>query len=123
MAGKRSREPGELESQVLRILRGFDGAVSARDVQALFEEPRPAYTSLLTILERLRVKGLVERDELSPRRVRFSAAQSSEEHATELMMDVLGEADDRRAVLLRFAGNLDESDVAFLRDALAAKRR
>lgn len=123
MAGKRSREPGELEAQVLRILRGFDGPVSARDVQALFEEPRPAYTSLLTILERLRVKGLVERDELSPRRVRFRAVHSSEEHASELMMDVLGEADDRRAVLLRFAGNLDDADVAFLRDALATKRR
>ena len=29
----------------------------------------------------------------------------------------------RRAVLLRFAGNLDDADVAFLRDALAAKRK
>ena len=107
MAGKRSREPGELEAQVLRILRGFDGPVGARDIQALFEEPRPAYTSLLTILDRLRVKGLVAR----------------EEHASDAMLGVLGEVDDRRAVLLRFAGNLDDADVAFLRDALAAKRK
>ncbi|WP_197510860.1 hypothetical protein [Tessaracoccus coleopterorum] len=41
MAGKRSREPGELEAQVLRILRGFDGPVGARAVQDLFDEPRP----------------------------------------------------------------------------------
>ena len=123
MAGKRSREPGELESQVLRILRGFAGPVGARDIQALFEEPRPAYTSLLTILDRLRVKGLVAREELSPRKVRFSALQTSEEHASDAMLGVLGEVDDRRAVLLRFAGNLDDADVAFLRDALAAKRK
>ena len=94
MAGKRSREPGELEAQVLRILRGFDGPVGARDIQALFEEPRPAYTSLLTILDRLRVKGLVAREELSPRKVRFSALQTSEEHASDAMLGVLGEVDE-----------------------------
>ena len=123
MAGKRSREPGELEAQVLRILRGFDGPVGARAVQDLFEEPRPAYTSLLTILDRLRVKGLVERVETSPRKVAFVAVQSTEEHATDLMLGVLDDVDDRRAVLLRFAGNLDDADVAFLRDALGAMRR
>lgn len=123
MAGKRSREPGELEAEVLRILRGFDGPVGARDVQALFGDPRPAYTSLLTILERLRLKGLVEREDLSPRRVRFRAVHSEEESASEAMLEALGEADDRRAVLLHFAGNLDATDVAFLRDALTAKRK
>jgi len=123
MAGKRSREPGELEAQVLRILRGFDGPVGARAVRDLFDEPRPAYTSLLTILDRLRAKGMVERIEVSPRKVLFAASQSTEEHASDLMLGVLGGVDDRRAVLLRFAGNLDDTDVAFLRDALSAKRR
>ncbi|WP_331715592.1 hypothetical protein [Tessaracoccus coleopterorum] len=69
------------------------------------------------------MKGLVERVEVSPRKVLFTAAQSTEEHASDLMLGVLGEVDDRRAVLLRFAGNLDDADVTFLRDALAAKRR
>ena len=39
------------------------------------------------------------------------------------MLGVLEGVDDRRAVLLRFAGNLDDADVAFLRDALATKRK
>lgn len=123
MAGQRSREPGELEAEVLRVLRCFDGPVGAREIQARFAEPRPANTTLLTILERLRVKGLVEREVLSPRKVRFAAVHSVEEHATEAMLGVLEGVDDRRAVLLRFAGNLDDADVAFLRDALATKRK
>lgn len=123
MAGTRSREPGELEAEVLRILRCFDGPVAAREIQARFPEPRPASTTVLTILDRLRVKGLVEREDISPRKVRFAATHTFEEHASEAMLGALEQADDRRAVLLRFAGNLDAADVAFLRDALTSKRK
>lgn len=113
-----SRERGALEAQVLQALRRFSGPVSAGVVRETFAAPVPAYTTVCTVLDRLAAKGLVEREEVSPRRVRFSAVHSDDEHATALMMDALHGADDKHAALLRFAGNLDADDVAFLRDAL-----
>lgn len=115
---KVSRERGALEAEVLRTLRRFDAPVGVREIQEEFSAPRPAYTTLLTVLDRLAAKGLVARDELSPRKVRFVATHSEEEHASTAMMSALREAEDKRAALLRFAGNLDAEDVALLRDAL-----
>lgn len=119
MARRSTREHGALEAEVMRILRRFSGTVGVRQIQAEFDDPAPAYTTLLTVLDRLVVKGLVIREEQSPRKVRFAAAHSGEEHASTAMISALEEADDKRAVLLRFAGNLDDEDVALLRDALS----
>lgn len=120
----RVRERGALEGEVLHQLRAAQGTpLSARDLAERFTEPRPAVTTLLTILDRLHGKGLVRREELSPRRVRFTATQSGEEHASAMMLQALREAEDPRAVLLRFAGNLDSDDVAFLQSALGGTDR
>lgn len=108
---------------MLRALRRFAEPVGVREIQAEFTESRPAYTTLLTVLDRLVAKGLVRRDELSPRKVRFAAAHSEEEHASVAMMSALRGVEDKQAALLRFAGNLDAEDVAFLRDALSSKQK
>lgn len=122
MARKVTRERGALEAEVVQTLRRFDGAVGVREIQDQFSAPQPAYTTLLTVLDRLTAKGLVTREELSPRKVRFAATHTGEEHASSIMMSALSEADDKRAALLRFAGNLDDEDIAFLRDALTRGR-
>jgi len=114
----RTRARGELESAIMRILWEADAPLSAKEIQAAFDGHTPAYTTLMTSLDRLRNKGRVLRSGDSPRKVRFAAAHAEDEHAGEAMLSALDAASDRRAALLRFAGNLDAKDVELLRRAI-----
>jgi predicted transcriptional regulator len=80
--------------------------------------PDRAYTTVLTILERLRRKRLVERSSVE-RAHRFSAISSRESYMAELMVEALGGARDRDAVLIRFAETVTAEEAAVLRSALA----
>jgi len=119
----RTREWGGLERELLRLLREQAAPVSARQLQDLFAEPVPAYTTLMTALTRLERKALIVRVEESPRKVRFSIRRSDGQDVSVSMMSALDEAGDRQAALLAFAGNLDDDDVALLRSTFAQKRR
>ena len=121
MSGVRLRAPGELEAEVLRILRASGGFVGAREVQDAFATSTPAYTTILTALDRLVEKGEVEREQLSPRKMRFRAARSAAEDASATMRGALDAIDDRRAALLKVAGDLDDDDLALLRSAIRAR--
>lgn len=123
MAGERTRERGELEGEVLRILWAAAQPLGARDIQARFTGHIPAYTTLMTALERLQNKGDVVRVDDGTRRVRFQAARSGDEHVGRSMLTALSRAEDRRAALLQFAGNLDEHDLDLLRCALSQGRQ
>lgn len=123
MSGIRTRARGELEGEVLRILRENESALGAKDIQDLFTGAVPAYTTLLTSLDRLVAKGDVERIAESPRKVRFFATRSEAENVSDSMIGALGRVEDRRAALLKFAGNLDDDDVLFLQEALKPRGR
>lgn len=122
MAGVRKREWGGLEDEVMQRLHEQERAVSARELQTMFSEPVPAYTTLMTTLTRLEAKGRVERIGDSPRKISFRPLRSSEEEASETMTSALGQATDRRAALLAFAGNLDDDDVVALMDAFGGAK-
>src|SRR3954451_13184690 len=77
-----------------------------------------ALTTVHTVLTRLEQKGFVQHDDARPRR--FRARATREEHAAELMHEVLGSAGDRQAVLARFVGGVDPDEARLLRDLLAA---
>jgi predicted transcriptional regulator len=76
-----------------------------------------ALTTVHTVLTRLEQKGFVVHDEERPRR--FSARATREEHAAELMHEVLGQSADRQAVLARFVGGVDPAEAKLLRELLA----
>lgn len=76
-----------------------------------------AYTTVITVVERLRGKGWVERRR-DGRSYRYSATSGEEEYAAHLMNQVLDDARDRQAALLNFAGTLDEAEARELREAL-----
>lgn len=122
MAGVRKREWGGLEDEVMQRLHEQEHAVNARELQAMFSEPVPAYTTLMTTLTRLEGKGRVERIGDSPRKVSFRPLRSSEEEASETMTSALEQAGDRRAALLAFAGNLAEDDLAALMNAFGGAK-
>ncbi|MGB3413772.1 MAG: BlaI/MecI/CopY family transcriptional regulator [Microbacteriaceae bacterium] len=116
------RHRGELEREIMRILWDASAPIDGKEIQSQFQAPVPAYTTLLTTLDRLERKNLVGRSGSNGRKILFQATYSEEERVSSSMLDALQTAADRDAVLLRFAGNLSEEDVALLRAALPKKR-
>ena len=108
---------GELERAVMDRLWAADGPVAATTLRDSLADRGVALTTVHTVLTRLEQKGFVAHDDARPRR--FAARATREEHAAELMHEVLGQAADRQAVLARFVGSVSEDEAALLRRLLA----
>ncbi len=111
---------GELERKVMDVLWDFpprDAPLTGREVADHL--PDRAYTTVLTILDRLRRKGLVHRT-TEGRVHRFEAADTREAYMAELMIDAMGDTGDRGAVLARFAESVSSDEARVLRLALDA---
>lgn len=93
---------------------------SVREVLGELESARPvAYTTVITVIERLRSKGWVTR-ERSGRAYLYSPTVSEHEYSAHLMGQALHRSSDRSAALLSFAGSLDPEEAKALRAALDA---
>ncbi|MGY2129486.1 BlaI/MecI/CopY family transcriptional regulator [Blastococcus sp. SYSU DS0617] len=112
---------GELERAVMDQLWTADGPVAATALRDGLADRGVALTTVHTVLTRLEQKGFVTHDDARPRR--FTARASREDHAAELMHEVLGQAADRQAVLARFVGGVDDDEVRLLRELLAGDGR
>jgi predicted transcriptional regulator len=109
---------GQLERKVMDVLwDSMDEPLTGRQVADRL--PDRAYTTVLTILERLRHKHLVERT-AAGKVHRFAAVASRETYMAELMVEALGSARDRSAVLVRFAETVSAREASVLREALEA---
>jgi predicted transcriptional regulator len=121
-SGMMARARGELRRAVLRILWDASQPLTSREIQARFApDPLPALTTVLTVLERLRLTDHVERGTSASGEYTFAATQSESKHVTDEMLEALSRSRDTHATLLRFAGNLDESQVAVLKQALRGR--
>ncbi|WP_448627862.1 BlaI/MecI/CopY family transcriptional regulator [Geodermatophilus sp. URMC 64] len=108
---------GDLERAVMEWLWAKDGPVAATELRDALADRGLALTTVHTVLSRLEHKGFVVHDDARPRR--FSPRASREDHAAELMHEVLGQAADRQAVLARFVGSVSEDEARLLRELLA----
>ncbi|MEO7126968.1 MAG: BlaI/MecI/CopY family transcriptional regulator [Nakamurella sp.] len=117
MAGR-----GELERAVMQVLWDNPRGVTARAVVDELPGRELAVTTIMTVLSRLCRKGLAVRDELI-RPHEYRAAESRADHIADLMLDALGQTDDREAVLTRFLGAVSERDTDHLRRALGRHER
>lgn len=113
---------GELEREVQRTLWEHPDGVTAREVVAALPGRDLALTTVLTVLDRLRRKQLVVRNE-SERPHVYHAAVSREAYTAEIMLDALGQAPDRGATLTRFLGGVTDTDTAHLRRVLRRPSR
>ena len=95
--------------------------LTARAVQSSLAR-RSAQTTVLTVLDRLERKGFVARDR-AERAHRYRAVRSKGEYVSALMMEALGETNDRQTALVRFVESARDVDVKTLRDALPPKPR
>lgn len=113
---------GELERSVMDVLwAAGEDLLTVREVHAELTADREiAYTTVMTVLDRLAKKGLVvqERD---GRAYRYRARATRGEMTAGLMRDTLDEfaQADRRTALAAFVGEASEDDIAALRQALA----
>ncbi|MGH9091958.1 MAG: BlaI/MecI/CopY family transcriptional regulator [Acidimicrobiales bacterium] len=107
---------GQLERRVMDVLWSSPaGGLTVREVGA--QLPDHAYTTVLTVLDRLHRKDVVRRTR-DGRAHRYTPVASREAYTAELMHEALGTSPDRGAVLVRLAETVDPADAAALRQAL-----
>lgn len=112
---------GDLERAVMDVLwdgqTGNDPGVTVREVADALRDRELAYTTVMTVLDRLAGKGMVER-ERDGRAWRYRPAASREAHIARLMLDALDLAGSRDAALVRFARSVSGTEAEVLRAAL-----
>src|SRR5687767_5275556 len=96
------RAAGELERGVMSVLWHGDRALPVREVVNGLNDETIAYTTVMTVLDRLARKGTVTR-ERDGRTWLYRPAVSREAFIAELMRDALDQAGDRGAALTHFA--------------------
>ena len=107
---------GELEQQVIGVLWTDLGTeMTVRQVAEHF--PDHAYTTVLTILDRLEHKGMVRRIR-GGRAHHYVATASREAYAATLMREALGSVPDPDAVLVHFAESVSPDEAELLRQIL-----
>lgn len=116
---------GDLERAVIEHLWAHaddaPGGLTVREVHdAVGTERGLAYTTLMTVLDRMSHKGLVAR-EREGRAWRYTPAASREQLTSETLHHTLGElaGDERRGALLHFLGSSSPEEIDDLRSALA----
>ena len=122
MAERRSR--GTLESAIMQVLWSSSGPLSVTDVREHLtdaESGRLAYTTVVTVLNRLCTKGMAIKSVSAGGNWVYTASQPESSHAADLMLTALLDASNRGAALLHFAGSLGADEVSMLRQALAAQ--
>lgn len=113
---------GELERAVMEHLWSTDTPQTVRQVHEGLAERSLAYTTVMTVLQRLSKKGLVSQLR-GDRAYRYAAASAREELVAELMFDALNQAPQaggRVAALVHFVERVDADEADALRQALAA---
>ena len=117
-AGRRAF--GELEQQVLSVLWAADAPLIPREVQERLVAP-PAYTTVMTILDRLQRKGAATRTARG-RAFAYAALVSESAVAAQHARALLANGHDRRAVLQGFVDVLSDEDTDELTRLLAQVR-
>ena len=110
------RAAGELEAAVLAVLQAAGRPLPAGEVRARLGDGL-AYTTVVTILSRLRAKGLLIRRKAG-RAYRYAPVADEPGLAARQMARVLDAEADREAVLARFVSGLSGADTELLRRLL-----
>jgi predicted transcriptional regulator len=109
---------GDLERAVMDVLWERDEPASARDVARELAGRDLAYTTVMTVLDRLAKKGFVAR-ERTGRAWQYTPAASRDAYVAGLMLDALDFTGDRGAALVRFARSVSGREAEILRETLA----
>jgi predicted transcriptional regulator len=108
---------GDLEQEVMQQLWDGGEPLTVRQVHERLGRRRElAYTTVMTVLDRLAKKGLLEQEK-DGRAYLYRPAQTREQLTAELMFDALSGTPDRDAALAYFVGRLSPEEIAAAIDA------
>ena len=110
---------GELETVVMAQLWALGGDATVREVLERIQRDREiAYTTVLSTMENLHRKGHLTRQR-EGKAYRYHTALTHAEHTAGLMREALsGGERDTEAVLTHFVGEMNEAELAGLREVL-----
>ncbi|HEX6969371.1 MAG TPA: BlaI/MecI/CopY family transcriptional regulator [Micromonosporaceae bacterium] len=112
---------GDLERAVMDVLWDRcpeSGGLTVREVADALTTRELAYTTVMTVLDRLAGKGMVER-ERTGRAWSYRPAASRDAYVAQLMLEALDLTGSRDAALVRFARSVTGKEAEVLRAALA----
>ncbi len=113
---------GELEQAIMEVVWAHEGPVTGREVvDELTRSRRVAYTTVLTVMDRLVRKGLLAK-QATGRAHTYRPVESREAYTAKLMARMLGATDNPAAVLLHFVEQLPPNQTDKLRTALQTDR-
>lgn len=115
---------GELEQRVMELLWASAVPMSVADVHTkLSEERELAYTTVMTVLDRLAKKGMASRTR-DGRAWRYTADASREELAATALRSALDNVQaDRKLAMLHFLDDASPAELDDLKAALAEVER
>jgi len=109
---------GPLERAIMdEIWAHPDSDVSVRDMLGSPAGIGLAYTTVMTVLDRLWRKGYLSRRRRG-RAYLYSAKRTRDEHVETLVTEVLAGAGDRKSALLSFVRSVDDDELDSLRQAI-----
>jgi predicted transcriptional regulator len=112
---------GELEATVMDRMWDAAAPRSVRDVMEDLQQSRTiAYTTVMTVMERLFRKGMLTRVEVG-RAYLYSPAQSRADYTAGVMAETLANATDKAATLVHFADRVSAREAKQLLKALSER--
>jgi len=109
---------GDLEAVIMDTVWTWGEPSTVRDVFEYLQEQRTiAYTTVMTVMDKLHRKGWLERDR-DGRAYRYWPKWSREEYSARLMREVLSSSENRAATLVHFLEQMDPAEAAALQQAL-----
>jgi predicted transcriptional regulator len=109
---------GELEEQVMLRLWASDGPSQVRQVREALLPDRPlAYTTVMTVLDKLYRKGWLRR-EIHKRAYAYEPVMSREAYTASLMHEAWSVSENPGAALVYFIEGMTEEQLETLRAAL-----
>ncbi|MCW2790249.1 MAG: CopY family transcriptional regulator [Aeromicrobium sp.] len=109
---------GELERSVMNVLWDADAPMRVRDVLEQLDTRDLAYTTVMTVLDRLGAKDMVRR-ERDGRAFRYAPALSRDAATSEVLHAALDQAGtDRTAALVHFTRTVTPAEAQAMRAAL-----
>ncbi len=98
---------GDLEAEVMSRVWDHDAPVTVRDLVDELRRQRPiAYTTVMSTMDNLHRKGLLDRDK-DGKAYRYTAVASRAEYSARLMGEAMAQAGDTETVLSHFVAQMD----------------
>jgi len=111
------RALGELEASVMRAIWAHRRSATVRDIVVALRRDRPvAYTTVMTVMDNLRRKGWLAREQ-DGRAYRYQPLVSAEDYSAAMMRRGLDASRDPAAALMLFIGELSAEEASALEEA------